>query len=414
MLCLLLLSLLFAATARAQCWPCNSTGFLVTRYDPSIRCCRVCSAGFACNGTVATPCVPPDHFQRFGGQSNCSVPKNCTGNEFETAAPTATSDRVCRALSRCNNETEFERIAPTATSDRVCTLLRVCNYTQEYELTAPTATTDRVCRPQSSCNLLTQQVASQATRTRDTLCTCRPNFVGTPCSLCENVIPGCHLCHVSANGTSAAECTECLLAFQPVTVNDGLRCVRCETEGCAKCDETNVCIACRAGFKMLSSNTCACDITGCAVCSANGTCDTCHPDFWRTASSACVATTTTTASSSATQTTSTTTTTSAADAAAVNLSAKSSNLLTIAVIGACAGSLAMVAVIGVVAVKARRKRAQRQTCEAPSHLYEAPITVLPNGAYAEPVTLYARRLPEEPIYDIATTTSDEYLDVSEN
>jgi hypothetical protein len=100
-------------------------------------------------------------------------------------------------------------------------------------------------------------------------------------------------------------------------------------------------------------------------------------------------------------------------AAAINLSSKSSNLLTIAVVGACVGSLAMVAVVGVVAANVRRRRQTREASPTPPPaLYESPITVLPNGSYAEPVTLFARNVrPQDPIYDIATT--DGYLEVGD-
>jgi hypothetical protein len=73
----------------------------------------------------------------------------------------------------------------------------------------------------------------------------------------------------------------------------------------------------------------------------------------------------------------------------------------------------MVAVVGVVAASVRRQRRTREAPPtAPPALYESPITVLPNGSYAEPVTLIARNLQiSEPIYDIATT--DGYLEVGD-
>jgi hypothetical protein len=410
---LLLLLPLLAATAHAQCSRCSSATNLATYTDADPRCCHMCPPGFACNGTTATPCRPPDQFQSFNGQTSCRTPRNCTAGTFEALAPTASADRVCRALSLCNNQTEFERIAPTATSDRVCTLTRICSASSEYELAAPTATSDRVCRQVSSCNLLTQQVAAPATPTSDTVCKCRPNFIGTPCSLCENVITGCNYCHI--NASNFAVCDECLLAYQPAQTEGGyLRCVRCTTQGCAECDEFSDCVRCREGFTLSQTGACVCSVSGCAVCGLNGTCETCATGFERSANSTCaVATTTTSSTSSATSTTTTLqTTTTATPAAAVNLSAKSSNLLTIAVVGACVGSLAMVAVVGVVAAGVRRRRRTREAPPTPPALYESPITVLPNGSYAEPVTLFARNLQiSEPIYDIATT--DGYLEVGD-
>lgn len=429
---LLLLLAALAGAAQAQCWPCASTG-LVTRFDNVLQCCRVCSAGFACNGTAASPCIPPDFFQPAVGQSSCRVPRACAPDTFQTSAPTATTDRVCRALSQCAAGTEFERIAPTATTDRVCTLLRVCNYTLEYELKPPTATSDRVCRAVGLCNLITEQVAVAPTTTSDTVCRCRPNFIGTPCSLCENMLPGCNLCTQNYSVSDAAICTECLLAFQPVATAQGLRCVRCETEGCAECNELNACIRCREGFKLDETGKCVCDLAGCAVCSVNGTCDTCMQGYQRVSEIKCdlpttsSTTTTTSQSSSATTTSSSTLTaappssTTATDvnvtAAATNLSAQSSNLLTIAIVGASVGSLAMVAVIAIVATKTRKRRSQRRTHES-----DARLTVLPNSAYvvpravySEPVHLYEKPITvavEEPLYDIATNLQEgEYLNI---
>ena len=67
----------------------------------------------------------------------------CNNNQYESAAPTATSDRICSPITTCGPN-QYETQAPTGYTDRVCSPLTVCNSNQ-YERTAPTATSDRVC-----------------------------------------------------------------------------------------------------------------------------------------------------------------------------------------------------------------------------------------------------------------------------
>ena len=51
------------------------------------------------------------------------------------------SDNTCNPILTCGGD-EYEIAAPTATSNRVCDKLRICQQ-YEYEATSPTATSDR-------------------------------------------------------------------------------------------------------------------------------------------------------------------------------------------------------------------------------------------------------------------------------
>ena len=75
----------------------------------------------------------------------CALLRNCTVDQYETKAPTATSDRDCDMLAVCNFTSQYIRAQPTPTSDRLCGLLEVCD-PDEYERIAPTTTSDRDCK----------------------------------------------------------------------------------------------------------------------------------------------------------------------------------------------------------------------------------------------------------------------------
>ena len=91
----------------------------------------------------------------------------CNENQYESAAPTAASDRRCSALTVCH-EGQYESISPSANTDRVCSALTVCAGNQ-YEKTPPDATSDRVCTALTVCES-TQYVSLPPTETTDRAC----------------------------------------------------------------------------------------------------------------------------------------------------------------------------------------------------------------------------------------------------
>jgi hypothetical protein len=64
----------------------------------------------------------------------------CKTNQYETQAPTPTTDRTCTNSTACKAD-EYESSPPTPTTGRICYALTVC----ETEATPPTPTSDRVC-----------------------------------------------------------------------------------------------------------------------------------------------------------------------------------------------------------------------------------------------------------------------------
>jgi hypothetical protein len=85
---------------------------------------------------------------------------NQTDVEYQTIAPTPTSDRVCAPLSTCRPE-EVEEKEPTLTSDRVCV-----NMT-ELPPVAPTACAadEYATAPNGKCTPLTRCHAANSTST---------------------------------------------------------------------------------------------------------------------------------------------------------------------------------------------------------------------------------------------------------
>ena len=72
-----------------------------------------------------------------------------TLHEFEFAAPTRTSDRVCSRQTNCSDG-QYQVTAPTATADRVCASSTPCADSQ-YETKAASDSSDRACADHSLC-----------------------------------------------------------------------------------------------------------------------------------------------------------------------------------------------------------------------------------------------------------------------
>ena len=112
------------------------------------RTCGSCSEGTysdmqntqKCTDKKKT-CPAGEYFTPFNDQTVDNTCTVCPGNQFKTGK---NSDKTCTDWTECNKTTQYEIEAPTATSDRVCKALTTCN-DNEYETEAPTATSDRVC-----------------------------------------------------------------------------------------------------------------------------------------------------------------------------------------------------------------------------------------------------------------------------
>ena len=115
----------------------------------------VCIANDVCGGQEARPLqyVSEVSFANDGKSKCAAVRDACdleANGEFEAAASTLTSDRVCAPLTVCK-ENEFQGVQPTLTSDRACSPLTVCQAVVEYELLKPTPATDRACDVVVNC-----------------------------------------------------------------------------------------------------------------------------------------------------------------------------------------------------------------------------------------------------------------------
>ena len=135
--------------------------------------CVICTPGSYGEDGVCVAC-PEGTFSSSSGASVCTYTSICADDEYETLAPTTTSNRVCSALSTCTAE-EYESVAPTATSNRVCSTLSQCS-SDEFEALAPSLTSDRECSALSLCSA-NEYVLVAATSTSD--------------RICETIIEGC-------------------------------------------------------------------------------------------------------------------------------------------------------------------------------------------------------------------------------
>ena len=160
---------------------------------------------FGCGGEPSEKCEA-GYFSSLDGM--CEALTECTGNQYETAAPTETSDRRCAPLTVCAAE-EFEVRPPTATRDRDCAPVTVC-MEGEYEVTAPTASSDRVCMALSTC-LEGEYESIAPTATSDRACasisTCELGWAETqpPTDTSDRACRQCQRWEYCAGGVTPAE-----------------------------------------------------------------------------------------------------------------------------------------------------------------------------------------------------------------
>jgi hypothetical protein len=150
---------------------------LATNYHPEAtlddESCIVCAPGTFGEDGVCVDC-PAGTYSASSAATVCTNLSICADDEYESLAPTTTSDRVCSALSSCTAQ-DYESVAPTNTSDRLCTALSLCS-ADEYEIIAATATSNRECSVLSVCSADQYELVS-ATATSD--------------RICETIIEGC-------------------------------------------------------------------------------------------------------------------------------------------------------------------------------------------------------------------------------
>ena len=237
-------------------------------YDDGATCSACapierCASGLTCTGpsdSVCGTCADGT----YGLGATCSAWTACSAEQYESAAPGATSDRACRALSVCTAE-QYELVAPTGTSDRLCVALAICTKDQ-YEAAAPTPTEDRVCLPFSVCT--SGQFESAApTATSDRSCApCTP-ISGCAAVTCTNANDAmCAACQEGTwgNGASCSAWTACgdgEYEFAAPSATSDRQCRTCAP--IANCNAATctslldeVCTTCADGF-TLSAGACS-------------------------------------------------------------------------------------------------------------------------------------------------------------
>eukprot|EP00947_MAST-08B_sp_MAST-8B-sp1_P000266 g266.t1 len=127
----------------------------------------------------------------------CAVAADCKalglpadGGEWQEAAPGKTDDRTCTKVTECDPDTEWEAASPTATTDRACKTATVCTEDQ-YEKVPLTKYADRECATAKKCDPKLEYESKPQTRTSDREC--------AAVTLCK---PGLEF-EVSANTTTA-------------------------------------------------------------------------------------------------------------------------------------------------------------------------------------------------------------------
>merc|ERR1711907_396541 len=120
-----------------------------------------------------TPCSSTQYVSTphtLSSDRECSAVSECKSDEFEKIAPTLSADRVCRKIMQCDWDVQYQSQAHTPTSDSVCTVIYACTQ-QEYEILAPTAGRDRQCTPLTQCDFYrTEYEKTASTITSDREC----------------------------------------------------------------------------------------------------------------------------------------------------------------------------------------------------------------------------------------------------
>ena len=132
-----------------------------------------------CASFEGTECSPPATYESEPRTATsdraCSATTVCDpslGLE-ESVAPTATSDRGCGLRNKkCSARSEYQVAPPSRTSGRICLPLTVCDIAggTEYESAAPTWQSDRVCRSVSTCADGVEYEYQAATSKSDRVC----------------------------------------------------------------------------------------------------------------------------------------------------------------------------------------------------------------------------------------------------
>ena len=155
---------------------CEHSHYNVGKYPNGTTMCELkectCSNGQAaigiqCDNHGDHICQQCDSNYFVNILRKCQVYTDCSDNEFESKAPTPTSDRECVPIIECSAN-QYENQAPTSTSNRECSTITFCS-SDEYESQVPTSTSDRECTLLAVC-ASNQYIDVSASMAGDTVC----------------------------------------------------------------------------------------------------------------------------------------------------------------------------------------------------------------------------------------------------
>ena len=119
--------------------------------DTSCSLQPACDAGtdYVTNTTAVRTCaacnLADNKYQDVTNhRSRCKSATTCTSGQYETAAPTAKTNRRCAQSTVCNFSTQWESKAMTKTTDRECTAISTCG-TGYFVSVVQTQTSDLIC-----------------------------------------------------------------------------------------------------------------------------------------------------------------------------------------------------------------------------------------------------------------------------
>jgi len=177
------------------CPACNNTRCEQYEFRTG-KCSQADGNNYKCNAQPT--CGPGEYYstERGGGKASCmACPQgtfradddhreancaqwsdDCSDNELETQAPSATQNRACSTSTVCSDD-QFESNPKTDKKDRECTGITACTAGQ-YVYQAATATSDNQCK---DCNGVDEFTEAAGSEFCDVMSSCNPGeYVSTP------------------------------------------------------------------------------------------------------------------------------------------------------------------------------------------------------------------------------------------
>jgi len=235
-----------SAAADRICWSCGpiancTSETCTTAID---QACLSCASGF---------------YQSGGYCHACSGA--CAAGQYESAACSATADRVCSSCSsiaNCTSET------CTTASDQSCNVCGAGFYASggacvacsttcpagQYQSAACTATSDRTCSACASIANCASETCTTASNQTCTSCASNHYLNGNSCDACSTACPAGQYQSAACTATSDITCPPCA----PIA--------GCATETCTTSTD-QACTACASNY-FLSGSVC----TQCSTCGA--------------------------------------------------------------------------------------------------------------------------------------------------